>query len=356
MRRAIIVTAWALALVGATSTAGAQQPSQTAQPGQTESAATATTPAEPGASGAWREALKRGNDAYNDEAYARARGAYTQAIQIEPLRPEPYRNMARALFWEADYDASLAYYDTYLLTFPLVEDADQIRKERLLASERARTPWKLPQAQRDAMRALEDRLEQGPIYAKGGGGAWQSYQSLLRTGYAQPGLAKLRARLTKELLGEFDELLDLEASGRLAPSLGIEQWELQQERLEAAGMVAIEQAQREGVSGRELIVEAALDVLYERLDRAIESTARAIEAHPDALFLRWFRVSAMMLASRFDAALEALDGLERAIERRAPQQRAHAQVVRAMILQNMGRANEAKTLYLDQLGSVPEPP
>ena len=116
----------------------------------------------------YQVALKRGNKAYNDGDYDAAVQSYTQAIQAAPLQPDPYRNMARAFFWKGDYNASLAYYDLYLVTFPDAKDVDQIRRERRLTSERTSTPWKLPETQRKAIDDIiaASRREFADIQAK----------------------------------------------------------------------------------------------------------------------------------------------------------------------------------------------
>ena len=337
----VIVALSSLALVGAL--AGASPGWAQAQPGEAPGAPEARPG--PAPEEAFVEALERANAAYNGGSYDQALQGYIQAVQIDPRQAEPYRNMARAYFWQGDYDAALAYYDTYLVNFPQVSDADQIQRERRLASERASTPWTLPEGQRVAMRALESGIEQGQIYTRGGGGAWKAYQSLLRTGYAQPGLLRLRERLVRRLLEEFDGLLE-SPPGQPSPSLSLEAWELQRERIEAASRLALDQARRDEIARRELIVQAALALMMSRFEDAASRAEAAAAQNPERLFLRWFHVTALLRANHPEQALRQLEVLEPMLRQRAPAQLRYLEVVRAMILQRLGRHNEAGDLYI----------
>lgn len=293
----------------------------------------------------YQVALKRGNKAYNDGDYDAAVQSYTQAIQSAPLQPDPYRNMARAFFWKGDYNASLAYYDLYLVTFPDAKDVDQIQRERRLTSERTSTPWKLPETQRKAMRALEDSIDAGPAYTRGGGGAWKSYQQLLRSGYAQPGLTKLRQRLFKALLSEFDGLLAAEP-GQPSPAIDLATWELQKARLEAANKVMDNTSQRDELERRMPIAEAALALQLSRFEEAAERSEVASKKNPDLVFLHWYRVTALLRANRAKEALEVLDALRPIISEKDPRQLDYHRVVRAMILQRLGRHDDAASIYV----------
>lgn len=293
----------------------------------------------------YQPALKRGNKAYNDGDYDAAVQSYTQAIQAAPTQPDPYRNMARAFFWKGDYSASLAYYDIYLVSFPNASDSDQIQRERRLTSDRSTTPWKLPETQRKAMRALEDSIDAGPAYTRGGGGAWKSYQQLLRSGYAQPGLTKLRQRLFKALLTEFDALLVAEP-GQPSPAIDLTTWELQKARLEAANKVMDTTTQRDALERRLPIAEAALALQLSRYDEAAERAEVASQRNPDMVFLHWYRVTALLRANKAKEALDVLDALRPIISEKDPRQLDYHRVVRAMILQRLGRHDDAASIYV----------
>ncbi len=290
------------------------------------------------------KALQRGNKAYNGEKYADAIAAYTQAIQISPQRPEPYKNMARAYFWKGTYDAALAYYDTYITSFPGADDIDQIQRERRLTSDRTSKPWSLPETQRLAMRSLEAALSGDEIYARGGAGAWQSYQALLRTGYAQPELATLRLRLFEQMLAEHDRRLAVEP-GQTAPVLDEQDWALQQERMKAAGRLVAFESQRDEIARRTLIHDAAEALLLSRYEDAAAASEKAIAQNPDELYLRWFYITALMRANKTKRALDKLDQMEQLVRDRDPAQIEYVDVMRAMLLQRLDRHDEAAQIY-----------
>ena len=294
-----------------------------------------------GVEAAFTEALQRGNAAYNEERYADAVQAYVEAAQRDPRRPAPYRNMARAYFWQGSYGAALSYYDTYLTAFPEADDFEQITKERRSTSERASTPWRLPEAQRVAMRNLEAALAAEEAYGLGGSGAYQAYQALLRSGYAQPALGALRSRLFEAIVAEHDERLELKA-GQTAPALNGQDWALQRERAAAASELALTAEEAKRVADRELIHGAAEALLRSRYEEAAQSALAAMRANPEAIYLGWFRVTALARASQPERALEALEELEAKLP---PEQREYAEVVRAMLMQRAGRDGEAATLY-----------
>lgn len=296
------------------------------------------------ASPVYRQALERGNSNYNDSRYDDAIGAYTQAIQASPHESDAYRNMARAYFWQGSYPAALAYYDIYLRTFPDAPDADQVQRERRLTSDRASTPWTLPEEQRVAMRSLEGALEAGDIYTREGGGAWNAYQTLLRTGYAQPGLATLRMRLTRQLIDEFDRAL-VTAPDQPAPQLAIEDWEVQRFRLESARKTALVAQNVEQISKRDKIHEAATALLLSRFEEAATKAELAARDNPELLFLHWFQITALLRANRAQQALSVLDTLEPMLRQQAPAQLDYHKVVNAMILQRLGRHDEATDAY-----------
>ena len=290
------------------------------------------------------EALQKANRAYNEEKYADAVESYVQAIQERPDRPEPYRNMARAYFWAGQYNAALAYYDTYLTTFPGASDREQIEKERRLTSDRTSKPWSLPEAQRVAMRSLEAALAGDEMYARGGAGAWQSYQALLRTGYAQPALSKFRDRLFQKMMEEHDRMLEVK-SGQTAPELDTQAWELQEQRAKAAEELVVYTVQRDEVQRRQKIHKAAEALFLSRYEDAAMYAEQAIEANEDALFLRWFFITALMRANKTDKALRELEKLEQLLEQESPEQLQYVDVVRAMLLQRLDRQEDAASIY-----------
>ena len=296
----------------------------------------------------YTQALAQGNKAYNDSQYEKAYDSYVIAIQAWPEGHEAYRNMARACFWLNDYAQAIAYYDVYLVAHPGASDADAVRQERRLAAARASSPFVMPVAQRKALEELELALaSSSPGYARGGAGAWRSYDRLLRAGYAWPELAKLRQRLSLKLLLEHDEQLQPKQD-QPTPTLDLEAWQLQRERLDAALSVASPDV-AESIQKRRLVWDAAQALLMSQYEQAVKKCQEAQEQNPDLLFLRWFLIAAMIQHHSLDQALKTLDAMQAQLQREAPSQLAYAQVVRAMILQKQGQAKEAAALYREAL-------
>lgn len=290
--------------------------------------------------------MKAANGAYNAGDYDQAVEGYVRAIQARPAKAAPYRNLARTYFWQGEYNAAVTYYDIYLRLAPEADDREQIRSERRLASSRGGDePFTAPEAQRLALQAFEDQLQEGAAYTKGGGGAWGSYQTLLRTGYARPDLTRLRSRLVQRLLDEFEGLL-VPAQNQPTPQLGLEEWQLQQRRLDAATRLSDDEAIAEIIARRAKIADAAVALLNGLHQKAVELGETAIEQNPDMGFMRWLHVNALVETGEHQAALDALQALRDKLAQTAPNQLGYAKVLEASILQRMGRSDQAADLYL----------
>lgn len=294
--------------------------------------------------------IKVANTAYNDGNYDEAVAGFAQAIQSRPERPVPYRNLARTFFWQSKYAEAVAYYDMYLRLATDADDRKQVQSERRLASSRAGDEvWTTPEAQREALAALEEQIEKGAAYAPGGGGAWGIYQALLRTGYAQPELAKVRRRLVGRLLDEFEGTFVAEAS-QPTPRLDLDAWQLQAQRLEAARQLTQDEAIVAVIERRSAVTEVGLALLNGQYDKVVEAADEALEKNPDMPFVRWLHVSALVEEGEHDAALEAVDGLAKQLAQTRPNQLGYAKILRASILQRMGRGDDAAELYLGLVG------
>jgi tetratricopeptide (TPR) repeat protein len=294
-------------------------------------------------------AASRGSRAYNEGRYDEAEQAFIEAIQYRPEQPELYRNLARTYFWKNDYSAATAYYDFYLRLMPLASDAEQIRAERRLASTRAGgEAWTMPESQRLALQALQNELAEGRAFTAGGGGAWGLYRTLLRMGYAQPELSTLRRDLLRRLVDEFEGLL-IAGEHQVAPALELEDWRQQNERLSAARTLSEDESVLDMLRRRERIVEAAMALLNHQLDRVIPLLEVAIGDNPDVLFLNWYRIYTLSRQGKAPAALEALEHFARRLAQSAPHQLAYARVVRASLLEQVGRRDDAVQLYLELL-------
>lgn len=292
-------------------------------------------------------ALKRGNAAYNGGDYKSATAAYVLAIQAAPDKDVAYRNLARAFFWDGDYPAAVEYYDYYLRLGGA--DQEKVKSERRLAADRAgERVFTPPEAQALALAALESELESGRAYTAGGGGAWGRYETLLRTKYAEPHLSKLRARLTRRLLDEFDAHL-IPKSNQITPRLDLDGWQLQSERLAVAGNVVDDPGMLDVLKRRSTVVEAAVAMLTSRYASAADLAKLARESNPDLGFVAWFEVSSLVGAERYDDALARLTDLAAELSGRDEARLDYVRVLRAVILQRLGRDAEAAALYLEVL-------
>jgi predicted Zn-dependent protease len=299
--------------------------------------------------------LTAANSAYNDSKYDEAARGFVQAIQARPQRPVPYRNLARTYFWQSQYAAAVAHYDMYLRLAGDAEgselkDKEQVQSERRLASSRGgNEPWTPPESQRLALEALENRIDDGAAYTRGGGGAWGLYRALMRSGYAQPDLARLRRRLVSKLLDEFEGTLVAEAN-QPTPRLDLDGWQLQQERLEAARKLSRDEAMLGIIERRSAVVDAGLALLNGQYKEAVDDATKALEQNPDMGFLRWHAISAMVESGQHQEALEAVDELAGYLAQSRPSQMGYAKALRATILQRLGRDDGAAGLYLELLG------
>lgn len=305
--------------------------------------------AQTGSDKLYEAALRQGNTVYNSGDYEGAVDAYTSAIQVGPQKATAYRNLARALFWSSQYAAAAQAYDHYLRLAPNAEDIEQVKAERRLAAERAGDAvYTLPEPQRLALEALERELESGHAYTSGGGGAWALYETLLRTGYAEPGLAQVRSRLARRMLDEFDAHVTPTAN-QLTPRLDLEGWQLQAERLTAAQTVADDPVLHEVLKRRSSVVEAAISMLTSQWSDAASLARLARVSNPDLDFLVWFEATSLIHAERYDEALTLLDDVARNHLERDREKLDYVRVLRALALQRLDRLDEAASIYLDVL-------
>lgn len=290
--------------------------------------------------------IKRANTAYNDGDYDQAVDAFREAIQARPEKAVPYRNLARTYFWKSDYAAAVAYYDMYLRLATEADDRKQVQSERRLAASRAgEKVWTTPEAQRMALAALEDKLENGPAYTQGGGGAWGLYETLLRTGYAQPELARVRRTLVKKLLDEYEGLL-VPAADQPTPRLDLQDWQVELDRLQAARELSDDEVVHAMIDRRESVAKAGLALLNGQFEDAASLAETAAEQNPDMAFVPWFRILALVELGENQQALDTLEAFAKKLARSNPGQLGYAKVLRANILQRMGRGGDAAGLYL----------
>lgn len=291
-------------------------------------------------------AVKEGNTAYNSGDYAAAQRWYVQAIQADPNQPAPYRNLARAYFWQDQYAAASTYYDHYLRLAALdAADVEQIKAERKLASDRASgDTWIVPDNQRLARQALDTELQSGKAYTEGGGGSWGLYETLLRTGYAQPDLAQLRTTLGQRLVAEFEALLQPQGTD-LVPQLSFEAWQVQSQRLAVSQRITNDPAAADGLMRRATVVEAALALLGGRTANAVDLARLARTQNPDLKWVGWYEVVALTNAGNHQESLDTLETFARTLRQVNPAQLPYATAMKAMLLQRLERWDDAAQTF-----------
>lgn len=314
-----------------------------AQSKDSEEAEASNSESDDGPPDAWREAFDRGDEAYENEKFRAAEKALVEAVQAAPRHPRTYLALARTYFQQEKYARAVAYYDFYLKLAG--GEKGRAQKERRLAAHRAGSSvWKLPETQKRVSDALRERLAEGDAYTEGGGGAWGLYETLLRTGYAKPELARLRERLRRKLLDEFDATVD-GAPGQPMPTLELSDWKLQRERLEAARELVREPSEREAIDRRATIVDAAVALVNGRAERAAGRASEALEANPDLRFLRWLRVVALVEMSNYAEAREELDGLREELDDAPERLQQYADYLASVIDRHEGEADTATERY-----------
>lgn len=291
--------------------------------------------------------MTSGNKAYNAGAYTSARDFYVQAVQLYPQGAAAYKNIARTYFWENQFAAATHFYDVYLTQAPKASDVAQLQQERKLASSRAaERPWALPSVQSQALAALEGALTSGQGYARGKGAAHE-YDALLRTGYAEPDLVKLRQRLSLKLLTEHDDLLE-PTPGQLVPNLAIQAWDEQRIRLRTARAVATLDIVK-SIDDRLTLGEAARTLLIKDYAGSVPKLRAAITANPDMIFAHWMLITALLQSQSLDDAQAAIDALDALLKSRNTDQRPYLSVVRAMLAQKRGESVKAAKMYKSML-------
>ena len=293
----------------------------------------------------YQRLLDQGRDAYNAKKYDEAADHYIRAAQTFPTRPQAYRNLARTYFWEKAYAQAIVYYDFYLKLVPDAKDVGKVKRERKLAAQRAGDDvWQRPDSQTRVLETLRDALTDGRAYTQGGGGAWALYESLVRTGYVAPDLARIKQRLRKKLVDEFEGLL-VSDSGQPVPILNLEEWQRQQMRLEAARSITEEPAVQKIIDRRLKIADAAIAMLNGRYDDAAKLSADALEANPDMPFVHWYRLTALAHDERYEEAREALETYREKLDEPSADEQQYLEVMEAILAHRDGDPTKASERY-----------
>ena len=247
-----------------------------------------------------------------------------EAAQRDPGELRYYLAIARIYFQLGQHENATWYYDLYLeamrgrpFTGPASYNPELARAERDSAAQargdRAAEPSVQPQAERDVREALLARIEGGPALTETGGGAWATWVSLRRIGYANPDLAELVRLLVEALRREADTAFD-PASPRV-PHLTIAGWTAQAQRYEYARQAIRRPDAFDGTRNAEELpplpagwhfAMGMVEYLQQNHERAAAHFDDAISQDPALLPAHTARLNAWLAAwQRDDAALDA---------------------------------------------------
>ncbi|MEM1350433.1 MAG: hypothetical protein AAGI01_17870, partial [Myxococcota bacterium] len=135
------------------------------------------------------------------------------------------------------------------------------------------------------------------------------------------------------------------------PSLSLDDWEVQRQRLEYAAQVADGPELRATIERRASLFRVAKALYMSRYEEAASLAAQAAEQNTDLVFPRWMQISALMHANKYEDALAILDALRPRLERELPTLLPYERVTRALVYQKLGRTDEAGALYLELLAN-----
>lgn len=294
-------------------------------------------------------AMRRANKEYNAGKYEKSATQYRKAIQADPTKPDPYRNLARAYFWVENYSSAVAYYDFYLQVNKSAKDILQIRKERNLANQRAgKSVYRRSKSQTKVYKTLKNQLQGGGVF-NNKGGSFGMYKTLLRTGFAEPLLIEVKAQLSQRLLDEFD-VQTLPKKGEILPLISLESWKIQSDRLESIKKITNDKVTLGIVSRRTKIVLAIDAILSGKFELAAQTSAEALVQNPDLNFLSWFVAASLLVNGKVDLALKEISVLARNAKE-DPVLLDYVRVLRALAIQQKGQHEDAAEIFTTILQS-----
>lgn len=260
----------------------------------------------------------------------------TEAAQRDPDEPRYYLAIARIHFYLQNFERAIWFYDTFLeltetlgVDYPDASSRERARGERISAQSRLAdrsAPIEEPTTFRQVREAFIERLDAGPAVEGSSGGAWGTFQSLLRVGYAAPDLAELRARFEEAARAEGMAIFE-EAAPTL-PALSAEAWRAQlvrfaepSRRLPAplpfdGGAASTEPELDEGERERlayVALIDGQLAYLRQSYAQATTSFREATELTPQNT-LAWCGLMNALLAQRQTAPRELRQALAEMLE------------------------------------------
>ena len=150
--------------------------------------------------------FEQGNALYNSKKYEEAVSSYIRAIQQHPrTQPKAYLNCARAYSMLKNYAASERYYGFYLEVNPSgASDRKVMAEYKAVQKKVSGGGYVRDVSQTSVLEQVERMVAQGgPYWTRQGNGALAYYDVLLRTGFAEPKLARIQADL---VVGTVEEL------------------------------------------------------------------------------------------------------------------------------------------------------
>lgn len=309
-------------------------------------------------------------DAYRAQDWRAARSYTAAASQRDPKEPRYYLSLARIAFQQAEYEDAVWFYDVFIEyarnrtpAFEGTYALNRAEAERKSANARRDDPASAPDepdAQVRVRKALLSRLNEGPAIRSSGGGALDTFKSLLRLGYANPDLTQLRTAVEDAAGAEADRLLE-RGRGRL-PTLSYQEWKQQAERYEAAYALIPPPVAFEGKGGAKNAADETTPApkakAYQKLSQAQRqyllhnwSTAarlfhEALEIHPTLSLAHQGRMNALLAASTPDvgAIHQAMTDFETMVP-----EHPDLAIYRAMSTAAMGDAERASDQLVDLL-------
>ena len=295
--------------------------------------------------------VRMGNRAYNKKDYRGAVSIYAKAIQSDPRGAlKAYLNTARAYNQLKEFHHSTQYYEWYMELETEKSKNHKVKAEYKHAKRKRRKQPAVPvinATQTNALQRLDEALKSNaPIMTRDGGGVYGLYSVLLRTGYAAPMLANLRAELGRRLFEEAQSVVIPPANSPV-PSLQREGWRLVIQRLDHAKALGVLSVGQEDLESA--LKSTALG--WEALIRADHPTAlahfeAAIAVRQDIPASRWGHALATLYTDSGDYALtfEAIGAAEATFKTLNLPTVPFFDLLRANTLQLAGRGNEAVVL------------
>ncbi len=312
------------------------------------------------------EAMSAAKDAYNREDYPQAAALYLRAAQLDPgartLKGEPYRNLARSLFWQERFDHAAFWYDVYLKKWPKNKDFDQVSKELQSVNAKRANPDQpitpslvYPQPLLDLAATLHQRLkDDAPALTAQGGGTAALYALAVERGYALPDLADAADLLREDLLRELERRLQQPDDAPI-PLLGgdAEPIAAAAERLRALRTLPLTKPQLQRTADLQLLTDA-LRALANSQHRdalaALDTLASREDTAPP--YLPYLHALALLRASRPD---DALQRVQDALPAATPQLRPWLLLLRAELLRAQDKDADAARDLLAVLAPAPTP-